>query len=229
MSPAAQPGAKATATVALVNLDPKASVLLRDCFRQFGIETAAMSAEETQRLRKEKFQGLVLPLDDTAEPVLQTCRQSPSNSRIVVYGIAGSLQEALYYSRYGINAVLDRPLERQSVLRAVRSTHLLVLHELRRYVRIPIVTKVSVQRAAQKLTVTSEEISAGGLSAHTETKFTVPTEVELAFDLPEFPAIVVRAAVCWMRESDGMAGLRFAADDERRLRVKEWIDNYLDL
>ena len=115
------------------------------------------------------------------------------------------------------------------MLRAVRSTHLLVLHELRRYVRIPIVTKLGVDREGRKLTCTTEEISAGGMSVHTDTKFAVPTSVELAFDLPDFPAIKVRATVCWMRESDGMAGVRFEADDERRLRVKEWIDSYLDL
>jgi len=223
------PTAKTVATVAFLNLDQASSALLRDCFRQFGIETTDLSGAAAEKLRKQKFEGLVLPLDDAAEAVLESCRNSPSNSRIVLYGIANSLQEAMRYSRFGINAVLDKPVDRQAALRAVRSTHLLVLHELRRYVRIPVVAKLGVESDRQVFSAVSGEISAGGMSLSCGTKLTISQPVQLSFDLPNAPGVVVRATVCWARASDEMVGVRFDPDDDRRLRVKEWIDGYLDL
>jgi hypothetical protein len=39
----------------------------------------------------------------------------------------------------------------------------------------------------------------------------------------------VRAAVCWHREGEKLYGLRFDATDERRLKVRGWIDQYLEI
>jgi len=44
----------------------------------------------------------------------------------------------------GINAIFNEPLERPAALKLVRATRMLVLHEFRRYVRIPVMTEVSV-------------------------------------------------------------------------------------
>src|SRR5258708_32556242 len=84
---------------------------------------------------------------------------------MVIYGLARNTQEALRHSAYGINAVLNEPLERQSVLRVVRSTYLLVVHELRRYVRIPVVTEISVDTGGpQKMAAVGLEGRGGGAS-----------------------------------------------------------------
>ena len=229
MSSPTSAAAKTVATVALLNLDAGSATLLRECFRQFGIETADLAASDGDKLRKQKYEGLVLPLEDGAEAVLETCRSSPSNKHIVLYGIADSLGDAMKFSRYGINAVLDRPVDRQAVLRAVRATHLLVLHELRRYVRIPVVAQVKVQTERKTLSAVSGEISAGGMSLNCGSRLEIGDSVQLSFDLPNAPGVLVRAAVCWARAGDDMTGFRFDPEDERRVRVKEWIDGYLDL
>ena len=47
----------------------------------------------------------------------------------------------------------------------VRATQMLVLHEFRRYVRIPIITEISIVSAdGRRFTATSQEISTGGMS-----------------------------------------------------------------
>ena len=220
---------KAVASVALIGLDEGASAILRDCFKQFGIQTIAVGQDVLQRLKREKFEACVLRLHEPgAEAILEAARTSSSNRRIVVYGICCNAQEALRFSRYGINAILADPVERQPALRVVRATHLLVINELRRYVRIPIFTEVVITVQGRKHAATSVEISAGGMSLKTRFRAAPPTAVEIEFTLPDSQQLAVGANVCWQREPD-LLGVRFDAADKRRLAVKKWIDDYLGL
>ena len=174
------PFRKAVATVALIGLDAAASAILKDCFKQFGIETVNVGDDAIQRLKREKFEACVLRLNEPGtEAILEAARTSASNLRIVVYGICKNSQEALRFSRYGINALLTDPVERQSALRSVRATHLLVINELRRYVRIPIVTEVVLTMQGRKHAATSMEVSAGGMSLKTQFRAAPPTSVEV--------------------------------------------------
>ena len=69
------------------------------------------------------------------------------------------------YSKYGINAMFQEPVERSAALKLVRATNMLVLHEFRRYVRIPVMTEVAIQVSeGRKFTATSIEVSSGGMS-----------------------------------------------------------------
>ena len=129
---------KASARVALVGITESGRILLSECFRQFGIEAVVMGGDAPERLKREKFAACVLSLAPGAETVMESVRTSPSNSRMVLYGLGGSVQGAMRYSRYGINAVFNEPLERPAALKLVRATQMLVFHEFRRYVRIPV-------------------------------------------------------------------------------------------
>lgn len=137
-------GKKGTARVALVDLKESSRYLLAECFRQFGIETVLVSTGAAERLSQEKFEACVVNLAPGAASVMEAARTSASNSRIVLYGLGGSAPEAMRYSKYGINAMFQEPLERPAALKLVRATHMLVLHEFRRYARIPIITEVLV-------------------------------------------------------------------------------------
>ena len=135
---------KAAARTALVGLNEPARALLSEGFRQFGIETVVVTANAAERSKKEKFEACVMSLADGAEAVMEAARSSPSNSRCIIYGIGGNAQEAMRYSKYGINAMFSEPLERPAALKLIRATRMLVLHEFRRYVRIPVMTEVSL-------------------------------------------------------------------------------------
>src|SRR3954467_7045419 len=135
---------RAVARIALVELDQATRSLLSDCFRQFGVETVTVDDEIADRLQREKYEACVLNLRPGAELLMESARTSKSNSRMIIYGLGGSAQDAMRFSKYGINAVFHEPLERQSALKLVRATHTLVLHEFRRYVRIPVITEISV-------------------------------------------------------------------------------------
>jgi Tfp pilus assembly protein PilZ len=222
----AAPGKKAMARTALVDLKESSRTLLTECFRQYGIETVAMSSDAAQRLRKEKFEACVLSLASDAEPVLESARNSPTNSRCVIYGMGGNAQEAMRFSKYGINAMFQEPLERPAALKLVRATHLLVLHEFRRYVRIPVMTEVSIVSAdGRRFSASSIEMSTGGMSIKTGEEFNTGNNVEVSFALLTLPRVTVRGVVSWRKAKS--IGVRFDANDDRRIGVKRWVDSCL--
>jgi hypothetical protein len=227
--PAASSTRKAAARTALVDVKESARALLVECFRQFGIESVAISSNAAERLRREKFEACVLNLGEGAgaEAVMEAARSSPSNSRCVIYGLGGNAQEAMRYSKYGINAMFSEPLERPAAIKLVRATHLLVLHEFRRYVRVPVMTEVAVKAAdGTRFTASSIEISSGGMSLKTSEELTLHTNVEISFALMTLPRVTVRGVVSWRKPKS--YGVRFDAADERRHAVKKWIDSYLE-
>jgi len=217
---------KAAARSALVGLNESSTAVLAECFRQFNIETVVMSSNAAERLRKEKFEACVLSLGKGADTVMEAARSSPSNSRCIIYGLGGNAQEAMRYSKYGINAIFNEPLERPSALKLVRATRMLVLHEFRRYVRIPVMTEVAVIGDGRRIVASSIEMSSGGMSLKSSEDFSIGTNVEVCFSLMTLPRVNVRGVVSWHKPKS--FGVRFDAADERRQKVKIWIDSYLE-
>ena len=219
---------KAAARVALIDIPQPTRTILAECFRQFGVESVLLTENVAGRLAKEKFEACVLRLNPQAGPMLEAARNSLSNSRMVIYGLGGSTQEAMKFSKYGINAVFNEPVERPATLKLVRATQMLVLHEFHRYVRIPVITEISlITNDGRRFTATSQEISAGGMSMKSGEDIAPETALELSFALLTLPRLWVRATVSW-RKPDKTFGVRFDSKDDRRLRIKEWIDAYLE-
>jgi CheY-like chemotaxis protein len=218
---------KHSARAALVDIREPVRQVLSECFRQFGVETVAIGDGAVEVLQKEKFDACVLRLDPAFEPVMETVRTSPSNNRMVIYGVGGSAQEAMRFSKYGINAMFQEPVDRPAALKLVRATHMLVLHEFRRYVRVPVMTEVSVTRPqGGSFTATSREISTGGMSLASPEEITPGTQIEISFSLLTLPRIWVKGTVNWKKPKS--FGVRFDPHDERRSRLKGWIEGHME-
>src|ERR1700679_1062299 len=111
-------------------------------------------------------------------------RASASNSRIIIFGLGGTAQDAMRYSKFYLNAVFHEPLERSTATKLVRSTRSLVLHEFRRYVRVPVMTEVGIVLAdGGRMTATSHEISSGGMSLKGTHVCALGSLVEVSFSL----------------------------------------------
>jgi hypothetical protein len=217
------PNKKAAARAALIDLAEPAKTMLTDCFRQFGIEPVHMNGDAAARLVKEKYEACVIPLNDGAAAVMDAARTSASNSRIVLYGLGGTAQDSMRYSKYGINAMFHEPLERGAALKLVRATRMLVSHEFRRYVRIPVITDVAITAAdGKRLTATSVEVSSGGMSVKLKDNLDPGAPVEVSFALLTLPRIWIRGNVTW-KKSKNVIGIKFDTADNRRTRLKEWI------
>jgi Tfp pilus assembly protein PilZ len=230
------PPKQSTARVAIFDIEAAAEGVLADCFKQFNIGVVRLDGDIGQRLWREKFEACVVPLDHPdATQILDAARNSPSNRRLVIYAIAGDSAETLRFSKFGLNVVLPRTLERQMVLRAVRASHLLVLHELRRYVRVPVVVEVQLDpERGPRFMALSQEVSGGGMSLATNGRPGPGESVSAVFSLPDRGKVTVRAIVCWARPSESrpgetLFGIRFNAEDDRRLAVRDWIEAYLDM
>jgi hypothetical protein len=217
---------KTAARAALVGFADAERTLLAECFRQFGIETSAVVSDAAERLGREKFEACVVTLDKQADEVMEAARASRSNSRCVIYGVGGTAREALRYSKYGVNAMFQEPLERHAMLKLMRATRTLVLHEFRRYVRIPIETEVSLVGEGRRASATSIEMSSGGMSMQCPEHFSSGESLEVSFALMMLPRLNLRGAVSWGRGK--MLGVKFDPADERRCRLKAWIDSYLE-
>src|SRR3989440_9148901 len=125
-------------------------------------------------------------------------------------------------------AISKDPLKRPAAQKWVRATQTLVVNDSRRYVRIPVMTEIALITAENhRFTATSHELSAGGMSMRGEEEISPGTDVEISLALLTLPRIWVRGAVSW-RKPNKSFGVRFDQQDERRARIKEWIEAYLE-
>jgi hypothetical protein len=223
------PMRRVSARAALVDLHENTTNLLAECFRQFGIDAVAISGDKPERLAKEKFEACVVRVGSKAGAVLESARSSRSNNRMVVYGLGGTAKDAINLSQYGINAIFAEPLERTAAVKLVRSTQMLVMHELRRYARIPVVTPVTVMAGTnhRQFEANSIELSSGGMSLRSTQEISLGLPVEVAFGLLTLPRVWVRGTVSWVKANGKLFGVRFDSTDHRRKRIKEWVESNL--
>jgi hypothetical protein len=215
--------------VALVDLRPEAAQMMRQIFGQFKIKAVDCTAA-TMQPANQKYDACVVRLDDSAEPLLASIRSSPLNRHMVIYGVNTPQSDFKKFSRHGVNAVMNYPLERSAAVKTVRATHLLVLHEYRRYARIPVITEVGILHNGARAVGTSVEVSGGGMSMTSPRKLKIGDTLEVTLNLPQAKPITVRAVVSWIDEGpDSQIGIRYEADDDRRREIKQWVEDYLEI
>lgn len=216
--------------VALVNLDESAAAILTNAFRQFGVQTASFATNSYEGLGQQKFAGCVVRLSAGCESILTGLRNSPRDRSVFIYGILIPGQTVQQVAKFGINILMSEPVTRQSALKVVRATRLLVLHEFRRYARIPVITEIELKSRFATHRCSSIELSGGGLSARTESKLACGEAVECSFRLPGHEEhLACNATICWTRHAVGLIGVRFDTSDPRRHLIKEWIEEFLQM
>lgn len=229
MAAAVEARTKPVPKVALIGVERQSAEMLRAAFQQFKIESHVITADPVEAMHKKKYEGCVVRLDDNAQPVLEAVRNSARNRQITIVGVCDSHEEAVRYSKFGINAVLKLPLDRQDTVKAVRATHLLILHELRRYVRLPIVLEVAMETSAGvKIAGMTRDISYGGMSVKVPMKVGAESTLELKFTLPNGELVKMPGIVLWFHPPE-LVGIRFESTDAPRQLVRRWIDGFLGI
>jgi Tfp pilus assembly protein PilZ len=69
-------------------------------------------------------------------------------------------------------------------------------------------------------------MSAGGLSVKSSEDYSIGTNVEVSFALMTLPRSTIRGVVRWRKAAS--LGVQFDASDDRRQKIKSWIDSYLE-
>jgi len=215
------------ATVALIGLSPECREVLHAAFGQVSIGTFPVEGDLETALENRHFQACVLRLGEHAEQLIHTVRNSILNHSIPILGICPANVAPRNFAQFGLNAIMVEPVQRTDAVKAVHSTHLLILRELRRHVRIPIVLEAQVQiTGGAAFTALTHDVSYGGMSVSTQEKIFPDNEVEITFRLPNGSDTSITGTIVWRHHPD-LIGVRFAVGDERRGAIRDWMDQYL--
>src|SRR5579864_2022449 len=136
-----QPGS----AVALIGLSPETTRSVSQALNQLSITATVLNGQVQQVLDEDQnFQACVVRLDPHSRPLLDAVRHYCRARHVAVLGICDAAADAGMFSELGLNALLREPLRPQEIINAFRSLQPLMLRELRRYLRIPVVTEVTV-------------------------------------------------------------------------------------
>lgn len=195
-----------------------------------GVKTYDLS--DKSQLIKRKFEGFVLDLrNENAEEMLSTVRASDRNRRAVIFGVYSDPVQLRSLSKYGVNAVMQWPAKKSDGMKVLRSAQTLLVHELRRYARIPLAVAVEVRSGSQAFHGVSREMSGGGISISFESlpKLTKSDYLELSLVIPPGTAINLKGVMCWMHEPERLLGVQFMTDIDGLKAVRAWVDDYLGI
>ena len=222
-----QAGGNSFARAAIVGLDPEDVMVLRDCFALCGVKLAIAPVVHPARLEHEQFECCVVKIASGCEAFLAELRKSPVNHNAVLIGAQPVNSNPGPYWKYGFNALVQLPLHLDESVESLRTTCLVTVRHLRRYVRVPFATEVAAVADAMPVKCISREISAGGLALRAPREANNAKSWVLEFLLPPDKQIRITAVACWATPRDQMVGLLFDPGDEQRNEVKKWIESFL--
>ncbi len=193
------------------------------------IVTAGDDDEALGHLRKEPA-SLVIARHPPSNPdrvgVCEALRRDPSLAQLPVILLAGGERPDQHAAavRAGADDVLTRPLDRMSLLGAVR--RLLDRSAARGLPRITVDTPVRLASEGTEAWGTARNVSRGGIFVEAEATYPPGAEVQLEFPLPDRRAVLEpTAAVVWIRlptrEVRPGMGLRFLGLDGPSARSLE--------
>lgn len=102
------------------------------------VERCSTPAQATERLSRGKYEAVVVDCDDAAgaTEVLQNVRSAPSNRKVLALALVSGGDPSLA-SGLGANFVLEKPIVPEHATRVLRAAYGLMVHERRRYNRLP--------------------------------------------------------------------------------------------
>jgi diguanylate cyclase (GGDEF)-like protein len=214
-------------TVALVDIDEATISTLRSCFKQFGVLTKAISMDEIERLKTEPFTGAVVPVFKDNERIANALLNGKATSSLITYGLFTEFKQLGSFPVM-LSGAFSLPMDRAQVIRSIRTSFQLLKKELRRHVRIPLVTQASIDSANGGASAITQEISAGGMSVISALEINASSPVRLSLALPGEANMSINGVVTWARKDSRVFGVSFAATNGELDRLHSWVDGYLD-
>lgn len=206
--------------LAFAGVDQPTILVFRDCFKDFRV------AVQISEIEGAKVTGpvdaCVIRLDSPHATELLRALRSDARRRCVIFGI-GSQDDAVRLAEFGVNALIER-LTAREISTAIRNTYLLLVHRLRRYVRIPVVMPVKVTLEDGEQSGITRDVSAGGLNISGEAPIPLGRKVKVGFSLPKGPALTVDGVICWQ---SGTAYGVALFNSSRQARLRSWTEEYL--
>ncbi|HKV04349.1 MAG TPA: response regulator [Candidatus Acidoferrales bacterium] len=201
--------------VLIVDDDEATGELIQEVLRSVEIDSLALthSGQAVTCLAKEKFAAIFLdvhmPSPDGIE-LTKKIRSGGFNASTPIMVITGEVDRDLLGRAFqaGANFFLYKPVDRHDILRLVRATKDSVEHERRRFRRIKVSRKVSIESGATRLKGTTLDISIGGMFVQASGALPVGTAVQASIHLESGSLLSLTARVLRVSEGDCM-GMQF--------------------
>lgn len=137
------------------------------CSAGMDADSVTNSAEAAARLGREKFHAVFLDMRMPPPDGIELARQvraSPVNASTVIVMITGEGDRTVMARAFeaGVEFFLFKPVERNKLLKLIRATEGSIERERRRFTRVPLRCRVSMESGNDRLEGTTADISLGG-------------------------------------------------------------------
>jgi hypothetical protein len=228
MSAEAAP-AKKNQMLAAIGIELAHLEFFKTSLEKYGVPMQVAAYDFGRPPKRADVSAFIVRLGAGAEEALTKIRAHEEFRDTLIYavGTGGDLLNA-NLSEFEISVLLP-DLSAPSVTDAVQSTYQLLLHQLRRYARIPIVTPVLVGAGDNSVKGISRNVSAGGMSMSLLTAGSLDAMqsepvIQVSFSLPHSGRFHLSSVI--VRKADKLANFQFLGSPDQE-ELKGWIDRYL--
>jgi CheY-like chemotaxis protein len=219
------------ARILVVDDDPLTGELICEILRSAGVDAGFLtsSSEAAERLKREKFHAVFLdmrmPAPDGAELARQI-RASRVNASTVIVMITGEQDRAVMGRAFeaGVEFFLFKPVGRNKLLKLIRATEGSIERERRRFTRVRLRSRVSLESGNERLEGTTLDLSLGGALVQSHRAFPAGTLFAVSLQLePGMPPMHSGARVIRTLGTDCM-GIQFEnLGPKESLRLQEFL------
>jgi DNA-binding response OmpR family regulator len=184
------------ARILVVDDDPLTSELICEILRSAGMDASFLtsSSDAAELLKREKYQAVFLdmrmPPPDGVE-LAREIRASRVNASTVIVMITGEQDRTVMGRAFeaGVEFFLFKPVERNKLLKLMRATEGSIERERRRFTRVRLRCRVSLESGKDRLEGTTLDISLDGALVQSHRTFLsgIPVTVSLELEAGTSP------------------------------------------
>jgi CheY-like chemotaxis protein len=193
--------------VLIVDDDPLVCELVKEVLTSVEMDAVTLteSKEASARLAKEKFQAVFLDVHMPRPGGIELAgqmRASGMNRSTPIVIITGEDDRTALTDAFnaGANFFLYKPIDRHRLLRLIRVAQGPIQREARRYERVKVACKVTIERNQERVSGMTLDLSLGGMFVQASRTIPLGSMVQILLELKPgtppltFPARIVRTA-----------------------------------
>jgi CheY-like chemotaxis protein len=214
--------------------DPDTLRVFRRALDDLGIavEVATVAESALDRLRKAKFDAVIVDCDDVpgGTEVLTGIQLSPSNKRAIAIAIINGASNMRAVFEMGAHFTLDKPVTLERASRSLRAAHGFMVAEQRRYFRHAVDTSAYLSFGVVKeLACKVTNVSDGGMAIILAEQINPGWSVDVRFELPGVQEeVALKGEFAWS-DGKGNAGIRFVyVSIEGKRSLGRWLAGRVD-
>lgn len=176
--------------ILVVDDDSLTCELICEILLSAGMEANSVtdSAEAAERLRQEKYHAVFLDMRMPPPDGIELARQiraSRVNASTVIVMITGEEDRTVMRRAFeaGVELFLFKPVERNKLLRLIRVAEGPIERERRRFTRVPLRCRVSMESGNDRLEGTTLDLSLGGIMVQSHRVFPPHTRITVSLQL----------------------------------------------